>query len=235
MNLVQKWLQNGGSYEEGALLYKKYGHNKELKEVFEKGYAVFDINAALRRELENIKDLSWIPDVETIVGNAIPSETQLKKIAKIEERFTSVDALVNRQLPEFEQLENQLATLFVERNKRANILTSESVSGQYAKELVMECKRINQDVVDTRAKINYLLKNGELKKEATPEAELVETLEAEEDLKDERKKSNSRKFKYKRSLKNNPERRIYYEAKIKKEEDLVEQINIKLQDVRNKQ
>lgn len=234
MNLVQKWLNNNGSFDEGVNLYRKYGHSKEMKAVFEKGYAAFDIRAALERELTAIKDLSWIPSYDTVVGSAVTSVVQLEKIAKIEATYTSVDAIVNRRLPEFEILENQEAELILERNKRANTLTSESVSGQYAKELVMECKRINDDVMAVRSKKSYFLKNGELQKEVDENVERIEVLDTEAELILERKKANSRKFKHKRSMKAKPERRVYYEEKIKREEDLVEQINRKLQDVRDK-
>lgn len=230
MNEIDKWIEDGSPFEQGVKLYSKYGSNKQLKETFEFGCALFDIEKRLLDELTALKDKSFIDKYE---GNRVKRVMHITSVASPKAESSKAHQIVRELSGEMKQFNLSKGQIVNQRCMRANELTDETISTERARSIIMEIKYLQTELNRIREQENVFVKTGQLPKVIVKGdksfEELIATMDDIDQLQRELVKCKKRISKNKAEQKRNPERDNYYSNAIainrSKEDLIVNRIN----------
>lgn len=226
MNVIDKWFFEGEDFDEGVEIYCRFGDNENLKNTYKKGFAVFDIAASLRNELNILKDKPYIPKAgkPVIKVKATKEKVTVPELSKQPTLIDKVDYIVRNNGSEADQMRKSIQKLTHQRNKLANELTNDAISIVEAQEKIKVIKYLLEERKIVENKLKHYLKSGEIPKQNKVQSDHdrdVESISDKAELQLIMKRARTRRAKANRNMKQKPNRRKYYERIAKREEQLI--------------
>lgn len=105
MTQIEAWLQGAREYNDGLMLYHKYGNNFNLKRVFDKGPNEYN-QEKLLSELEAIKHVGE-QVVNTVVVIGVPSPSEPVNVPAQNDTYDRSKLLVPEKPEKYHQLHNR--------------------------------------------------------------------------------------------------------------------------------
>ncbi len=234
MNIIEQWLQSEKNFDEGVSLFKRFGNNQTLLNIFKQGWATFNIDDRLFSELETLSKNERIPKsiVEIKVEKSYVPPLKNYKVEEILQETRVVDDKVIKARDRV----SQYAQL---RIRNSNKLTNLDLPISEAKKLIDENLFYTSEMTREFNLIKLFVQTGndvfkpEIQK--NQEQSIGSILDKKELLR-QRRNANTRRSKANKRLakQTNNEKRDNLLIRIKKEDNILEEIKNQLQIVSNR-